>query len=147
MSTKRTNIFSRKRTAEPVIRTCIVWTLLCAVLLMGMCQKADSHLLYPEESGILLRFAADAGRQDYIWAREAMGQRVEMVRPELGGRSAAGRYVKTAEIFCLDSSAFLPKIFNSSRRMYYAAKEDAAKSRLYIIVFMHDLDGRKRITI
>lgn len=147
MNTKRTNVFRRRRAAEPIIRTCIIGTLLCAVLLMGMCRKTDSHLLYPEEAGVLLSLAADTGRQDCVWAREAMGQRVEMVRSEFSERGAAGCCARTAEIFCLDSSASLPGIFHSSRRMVYAAKEDAAKSREYIILFMHDLDGRKRMTI
>lgn len=145
---KTDRYFPQRKAAEPVIKTCILWTLLCAVLLMGMCRKADSHVLCPEESIVLLRLADDAGRQDFAWARESMGQqRIEMTRPGSAERVAAGRYVRTAEVFCLDLSASLPELFNLSRRMYYAAEEDAAKLREYKIPFMHDLDGRKRLTI
>lgn len=135
-----------------VTRNFIWWAVICAVLLAGMCPRTDPRLLCPEESGLVMNFAPAGARQNCVWAREAAGQRVDIfcekiMRSRLLHRDAATRQIRFAGNFCQGISLSLPGVARTFYGICCAGKGDALRSRKYIILYMHDLDGRKKMTI
>lgn len=130
-----------------LIRKCILWLALCATVLLGMYAETDSHTLRSAEDGVSVICAPANTGYDSVWTRETGGQEKELKRLEFRLRHSESRKARSIEVFFLFLVAFLPDFFKRACRIFCPGREKMVEREEYIIRYIHNLDGRKRVFV
>lgn len=128
---------------EKGVNKFIICFVFCLAVLMGICPETDTHILRSKQDGVNVICAPASAYDAEVATRETLGQGSSIMRAQFRLQTDEERFGRNHQVFYLCITAVLPGFFLSICRILFEFGERSIKRIVFIIRFIHDLDGRK----